>query len=68
MILKINGEIKSLDLNPANLLNLINRMGQDPRTVVIEFNGVIIKPEQWKHQNLKDGDTIELVTIVGGGS
>ena len=68
MRLKINGEIKSLDLNPANLLNLINRMGQDPRTVVIEFNGFIIKPEQWEHQNLKDGDTIELVTIVGGGS
>ncbi|WP_320674964.1 sulfur carrier protein ThiS [Prochlorococcus sp. MIT 1341] len=68
MKLQINGETKSLQLQQENLSNLINRIGHDPRTVVVELNGSILRSDQWESQGLKEGDVIEIVTIVGGGS
>ena len=68
MRLQINGEIKILELNQAYLINVINRIGHDSRTVIVEFNGVIVRPDEWEQQQVKDGDIIEIVTIVGGGS
>jgi len=36
--------------------------------VVVEFNGLILTPDRWAEQQVKDGDSLEIVTIVGGGS
>jgi sulfur carrier protein len=36
--------------------------------VVVEFNGLILTPDLWAAQHVKDGDSLEIVTIVGGGS
>ena len=70
MKLQINGETKALDPKPeqVTLWAVINRLGHDPRTVVVEFNGIILRPDQWQSQEVKDGDILEIVTIVGGGS
>ncbi len=70
MKLIINGETKLLDPkpNPPNLYEVIKQLGHHPRLIVVEFNGLIITREKWEQQNVKDGDTLEIVTIVGGGS
>ena len=36
--------------------------------IVIEYNGAILNQEMWEAQIVKDGDNLEIVTIVGGGS
>ncbi len=70
MKLKVNGEFKYLSSNEhqPSLANAIKQLGHHPRLVVVEYNGKILTPEKWEQQKIKDGDTLEIVTIVGGGS
>ncbi len=70
MRLKVNGEFHSFESSPTPpcLLNIIKLLGHNPSLIVVEFNGEIISPKLWEGQMVKDGDVIEIVTIVGGGS
>jgi len=36
--------------------------------VVVEFNGEILPRSCWADQLVRQADTVEVVTIVGGGS
>ena len=70
MKLKINGEIKNI--NCANqdfsLEDLIKLLGNQPQLVVVELNGIIVNAQNWRLIKIKEGDCLEIVTIVGGGS
>ncbi len=70
MKLKVNGEIKNI--NPASqefsLEDLLKYLGNQPQLVVVELNGIIVNPHNWKITRIKEGDCLEIVTIVGGGS
>tara|TARA_B100000945_G_scaffold314011_1_gene310969 strand:+ start:915 stop:1133 length:219 start_codon:yes stop_codon:yes gene_type:complete len=70
MKLKINGEIKTLDNSSQELLleDLLETLGYKPQLVVVELNGEIISPTVWINTIIKNGDCLEVVTIVGGGS
>ena len=70
MKLKINGENKIIDYSPEIffLEDLITKLGYQPQLVVVELNGIIINPQDWINTKIKDGDCLEVVTIVGGGS
>ena len=70
MNLKINGEIKTIENADAKFLleGLIEHLGYKPQLVVVELNGEIINPKFWISTKIKNGDCLEVVTIVGGGS
>tara|TARA_Y100001970_G_C13795402_1_gene632315 strand:- start:277 stop:513 length:237 start_codon:yes stop_codon:yes gene_type:complete len=70
MNLIINGESKSFSINEEFIIlsSLIKLLGHHPLLIVIEYNGTIIPKDLWNKQKVKDGDTLEIVTIVGGGS
>ena len=70
MQLKINGEIKTIkNFNEELLLEaLLEKLGYKPQLIVVELNGEIIHPKVWKSTKIKNGDCLEVVTIVGGGS
>ena len=68
MQLKVNGEQRSLDAGLTHLNQVIEALGHHPKLVVVEFNGLILTPDRWAEQAMKDGDSLEIVTIVGGGS
>ena len=70
MKLKINGEKKDIDHTKEEffLEGLIKQLGYQPQLVVVELNGTIINPQDWINTKIKDGDCLEIVTIVGGGS
>ena len=70
MQLKINGEIKTINnANEELLLEvLIESLGYNPQLVVVELNGEIINPKVWISTKINNGDCLEVVTIVGGGS
>ena len=42
-------------------------MGYKPNTIVVELNYLIINSMKWEKVKLKDGDNLEIVSIVGGG-
>jgi sulfur carrier protein len=62
----VNGQAKELS-DATNLKELTNQLCRDCRRVITELNGHIVKPAQWQETPIKDGDTVELVTFVGGG-
>ncbi len=70
MQLKINGEIKTINNTSKELLleDLLESLGYKPQLVVVELNGEIINPKVWISTKINNGDCLEVVTIVGGGS
>ena len=70
MKLQVNGEQKTVDTKEgkASLDLVIKELGHHPKLVVAELNGSIITPKHWPKSIVKDGDILEIVTIVGGGS
>ncbi len=69
MKIKVNGEEKKIELDQDNALlsNALNSMGYKPNTIVVELNNLIINSMKWEKVKLKDGDNLEIVSIVGGG-
>tara|TARA_B100000945_G_scaffold8946_1_gene7263 strand:+ start:170 stop:379 length:210 start_codon:yes stop_codon:yes gene_type:complete len=69
MKIKVNGEEKIIELNQENALlsKVLNYMGYKPNTVVVELNNLIINSIKLKEVKLKEGDNLEIVSIVGGG-
>ncbi len=67
MNLTINGEHRSLA--PVETLHaLVEQLGMKSDRVAIELNREIVPREQWAQTSLKDGDRLEIVHFVGGGS
>ena len=67
MNLIINGENRSLA--PVETLHaLVEQLGMKSDRVAIELNREIVPREQWAQTSLKDGDRLEIVHFVGGGS
>jgi sulfur carrier protein len=50
------------------LVLVIEALDYNPQLVVVEHNGVIVPRTQWPNASVSDGDNLEIVTIVGGGS
>ena len=68
MQLTVNGEQRNLKEDLTQLDQVVEALGHHPRLVVVEFNGLILSPDLWAKQQVSDGDSLEIVTIVGGGS
>ena len=69
MKIKVNGEEKKIELDKEHVLlsTALNSMGYKPNTIVVELNNLIINSIKWGQVKLKDGDNLEIVSIVGGG-
>ena len=69
MKIKVNGEEKKIELDQENALlsTALKLMGYNPTTIVVELNSLIINSMKWEKVKLKDGDNLEIVSIVGGG-
>jgi thiamine biosynthesis protein ThiS len=66
MNLTINGERR---LIPAETLSaLVEQLDMKPDRVAIELNREIIPRDRWPQTRLNDGDQLEIVHFVGGGS
>ena len=62
----LNGEEYFIDQN-INLLNMIEYFSYDQSLLVLEHNKFICSKKNWSTLFIENNDTIEIVTIVGGG-
>ena len=69
MKIKVNGEEKKIEISQDNALlsQTLEFMGYKPNTIVVELNDLIVNSTMWNDVLLKDGDKLEIVSIVGGG-
>ena len=64
--LQING--KQVELEGATpLLAYLEKLGVNPRAIAVEHNGTIIERPGYEAVTLHEGDSVEIVRMVGGG-
>ena len=67
MRITLNGDPYDLD-QPLSVEELLERLNIDPRRVAVEHNLVIVRRATFAATLVGDGDTVEIVNFVGGGS
>ena len=67
IVLQVNGKKVELD-GPTSLVDYLQKLGVSPRAVAVEHNGTIIDREAYATTALGDGDVVEIVRMVGGGT
>tara|TARA_Y100000991_G_C21690008_1_gene228976 strand:+ start:205 stop:414 length:210 start_codon:yes stop_codon:yes gene_type:complete len=69
MKINVNGEEKIIELALENafLSKALKSMGYKKNTIVVELNNLIVNSVKWDEVMVKDGDNLEIVSIVGGG-
>ena len=68
MKIKVNGKERLIKSNKSISLNeTIILLGYSSNTVVVEVNKLIINSAEWDEKYIKNGDKLEIVSIVGGG-
>jgi sulfur carrier protein len=70
MKLHINGEEREFANTPVplTLAALVESLGMKPDRVAVELNRVIVPRDRWAETAIKEGDKLEVVHFVGGGS
>ncbi|SNZ15051.1 sulfur carrier protein ThiS [Hydrogenobacter hydrogenophilus] len=68
MVLYINGEPREVE-RELNLNELLNYLGIAFREVglAISVNGEVIPKSKYTDVRLKEGDSVEIIHLVGGG-
>jgi len=67
MLLTVNGAARTAERGET-VAGLLAGLGLDPRMVVVERNGTILRQrDEFGALALAEGDVLELVHFVGGG-
>jgi thiazole synthase len=67
LTLNINGEPRHLP-GPQTVAELLRALGHDPHRVAVEVNNDVVPARRHAEHLLGEGDRVEIVTLVGGGS
>ena len=67
MQIYVNGDPKSFS-DGLTLLDLINQIEMPAQRIAVELNREVVRRSDWEKTLVKDGDKIEIVQFVGGGS
>lgn len=66
MRVTVNGETRTLS-ERVTLAQLIRDLGLEKNPIAIELNREVVPKDRHGSTELKDGDRLEIVTLVGGG-
>ena len=64
-MVKVNGE--EIDIAGKTLSEYLSSANFDMRRIAVERNGDIVPRAQYDKTTLADGDSVEVVSFVGGG-
>tara|TARA_B100001778_G_scaffold3056_1_gene2612 strand:- start:71 stop:280 length:210 start_codon:yes stop_codon:yes gene_type:complete len=69
MKIRVNGKEKKIELENEKVLlsSILEFLGYKQNTIVVEVNDLIINSKKWENEIIKEGDRLEIVSIVGGG-
>ena len=62
----LNGNEELLE-KTINLCDFLQMKGLNPETIIVEYNGKIVKKDEWLAVVLQDNDRLEVLKFVGGG-
>jgi thiamine biosynthesis protein ThiS len=65
--IQINGESREVS-EQSTLSDLVNELSLPPARIAIELNGEVVRRNDWVNALVREGDRLEIVHFVGGGS
>jgi len=66
MTLTVNGETRQTP-SGRSVRDLVQELGLGGHAVAVEINKQLVPRKQHEYTCLRDGDVVEIVTLVGGG-
>jgi sulfur carrier protein len=66
MTLLINGTPHDFK-DSTGIPDLLAHLGLEPRTVLVEHNGIALHRQEWTTTLLSEGDRIEILQVAAGG-
>ncbi len=66
MDIRVNGEIMTVE-GPCTVADLLGHLELAGGACAVEVNAEVVPRRDHEHHTLGDGDTVEIVTLVGGG-
>jgi sulfur carrier protein len=66
MQVRVNGETHQLT-DGTTLADLVARFELSPKRIAVEVNKNLVPRDTYDRTVIKDGDNVEIVTLVGGG-
>ncbi|MGL6097209.1 MAG: sulfur carrier protein ThiS [Fimbriiglobus sp.] len=63
----VNAEPRAFP-GPLTVAGLLDTLGRDPKKLAVEVNRRVVPRADHAATELRDGDAVEIVTLVGGGS
>jgi thiamine biosynthesis protein ThiS len=66
MRIKLNGSPKDLDGSPT-VADLVRQLGLERAACAVEVNARLVRKSEHPTHALREGDRVEVVTLVGGG-
>ena len=67
MVISLNGDPYEL-AGPLTVSELLTHLKIDPRRVAVEHNLVVLKRTTFDAVVVREGDQVEIVNFVGGGT
>jgi thiamine biosynthesis protein ThiS len=67
LTITINGQDRQFD-SALTMSSLLAQLGMKPDRVAVELNRELVPRDRWPSTNLSEGDKLEIVHFVGGGS
>jgi len=62
----VNGKRRELD-GDIDIVGLLQALSIDARTVAVARNGEVVPRDQHANVAVREGDSVEIVRMVGGG-
>lgn len=67
MRVQVNGEAREVP-ERITLDELVRELSLAPERLAIELNREVVRRAAWAETEMREGDTVEIVHFVGGGS
>lgn len=67
MEITVNGEKRADFASPLTVAELLEQLGINPKAIIVERNLEIVVKNKVNETTVQDGDTIEIIRLVGGG-
>ena len=67
MEITVNGEKRVGLTPPLTIAELLEQLGINPKSIIVERNFEIVAKNKVNVTTVRDGDTIEIIRLVGGG-
>lgn len=66
MTIQLNGSAHTMDAS-STVEALLESLNMKGKPVVVELNGHALAPGEFAHSEVKEGDVVEIISIVAGG-